>query len=430
MAEPNNSFLLKKEPPTYFRWMVLVFVSVAMFGNYFIYDAVSPLADVLAKQLHYSDSDIGLLQGIYSIPNIFMVLIGGMIIDKYGTRASTFAFTFLCLLGALITAFCGGSLFWMAAGRLVFGLGAESMIVAITTVLGRWFKGKELSFAFGLNLTLARLGSFTALNSPSWASGLYENWQAPLLLSVGAGILAVAAIIIYWGVDVYAEKNFSVRPVPKQDKFYFNMIFSFSKSYWYIVLLCITFYSAIFPFETFAIKFFIDVHHVSRPVAGFQLSMLKVFAMVCSPLFGLLSDYIGKRSLLMMIGSALLIPVYLLMVYTNVTLYIPMAMMGIAFSLIPAVMWPSVAIITDESKLGTAYGLMTLIQNIGLAGFNFLIGWANDFSGGYTLGMWLFSILGFLGLLFALLLRRTEMGSNGHGLEKGVKLKAQKATVK
>ena len=122
----------------------------------------------------------------------------------------------------------------------------------------------------------------------------------------------------------------------------------------------------------------------------------------------------------MMFGSLLLIPVYLLMAYTHVSLYVPMAMMGIAFSLIPAVMWPSVAIIVDEAKLGTAYGLMTMIQNIGLAGFNFLVGWANDFSGGYTAGMWIFSSLGFFGLLFAFLLRRSELGAHGHGLENGI----------
>jgi MFS family permease len=126
----------------------------------------------------------------------------------------------------------------------------------------------------------------------------------------------------------------------------------------------------------------------------------------------------------MMFGSALLMPVYLIMAYTSVSLYVPMAMMGIAFSLVPAVMWPSVAYVVNESRLGTAYGLMTLIQNIGLAGFNVLIGWANDSSGasatnpgGYALGMWLFSVLGFVGLLFAVLLRRREMGPHGHGLE-------------
>jgi MFS family permease len=152
--------------------------------------------------------------------------------------------------------------------------------------------------------------------------------------------------------------------------------------------------------------------------------MLTLFAMVATPLFGLLVDKVAKRALFMMFGSLLLIPVYLIMGYTQVNLYVPMAMMGIAFSLIPAVMWPSVAYIVDEAKLGTAYGVMTMIQYIGLAGFNFLIGWANDHAGasasnpnGYRLGMQIFSILGFLGVAFALLLRQRETGSHGHGLE-------------
>ncbi|MCL6098518.1 MAG: MFS transporter [Bacteroidetes bacterium] len=409
----------KPEPGALFRWMILLFVSLAMFGNYYIYDSISPLADLLSKQLKFTDSDIGLLQGIYSVPNVFMVLIGGIIIDKIGTRISTFIFTVLCLIGVTITA-TSSTLAWMATGRLIFGLGAESMIVAVTTVIGRWFKGKQLSFAFGLNLTLARLGSFAALNSPTWAKSLYEYWQHPLMISVGAGVIAVASVIIYWGMDSYAERSFSLRPVPKQDKIILKEIFSFSTSYWFVVLLCVTFYSGIFPFQTFAVKFFMESHGTTREMGGFLSSMLTLSAMLLTPLFGLMADYVGKRSLLMMFGSLLLVPVYLLMAYTKVSLYVPMAMMGVAFSLIPAVMWPSVAIIVDEAKLGTAYGLMTMIQNIGLAGFNFLIGWANDFSGGYTMGMWIFSSLGFIGLLFAFLLRRSEMGPHGHGLEKGI----------
>ena len=159
-------------------------------------------------------------------------------------------------------------------------------------------------------------------------------------------------------------------------------------------------------------------------LGGFLSSTLTLFAMIATPLFGLMVDRVGKRAILMMFGSLLLIPVYLMMAYTHINLYVPMAMMGVAFSLIPAVMWPSVAYIVDQSKLGTAYGLMTMIQNIGLFGFNLLIGWANDFGhasaenpGGYHLGMWIFSILGFLGVLFAFLLHERETGPQGRGLE-------------
>jgi MFS family permease len=198
----------------------------------------------------------------------------------------------------------------------------------------------------------------------------------------------------------------------------------FGRSYLWIVLLCITFYSAIFPFETFAIKFFIEAHGTSRELGGFLVSILTLFTMFGTPAFGLVADKIGRRTLLMMVGSFLLIPVYLMMAYTHVSLYVPMAMMGVAFSLVPAILWPSVAYIVGQSKLGTAYGLMTMIQNIGLAGFNLLIGWANDSQHagadnphGYALGMWIFSSLGLFAVFFSWLLRRNEMGPNSHGLE-------------
>jgi MFS family permease len=412
----------KQPPPRWYRWLVLVLISLAMFGNYYVYDCISPLADVLQAQLGFSDSDIGLLNAIYSIPNVFMVLIGGFLIDRIGTKKGTLLFGLLCFLGAVVTA-SSASLTVMATGRLLFGIGAESLIVAVTTAIAKWFKGKELSFAFGVNLTIARLGSFAALNSPSWASPSFVSWQGPLLISVAFGTMCIVGAILYWIMEAKAASNYALGD-ESTDKVVLKDMFNFGKSYWFIVALCITFYSAIFPFQTFAVKFFIDAHGTTREFGGFLSSMLTLFAMVFTPLFGLLVDRVGKRSLFMMFGSFLLIPVYLMMAYTHISLYVPMALMGIAFSLIPAVMWPSVAYVVDQSKLGTAYGLMTMIQNIGLAGFNLLIGWANDASAaselnpaGYAPGMWMFSVLGFFGLLFAFLLKRNEAGPNAHGLE-------------
>lgn len=449
----EETHLLKQEPTKFFRWTVLVFVSLAMFGNYYIYDCISPLADLLSKQLNFSDSDIGWLQAIYSFPNIIMVLVGGLIIDKIGTRISVVLFTLLIFIGAVVTAL-SGSLYFMAAGRLIFGLGAESMIVAITTIIARWFKGKELSFAFGLNLTVARLGSFLALNSPSWGKSFYTDWQTPLWISVFAGVSAVVFILIYFVLDLAATKKFKMPKDGEQDKIVLKELFNFGKSFWFITAICVTFYSAMFPFQTFAIKFFQDAHGTTREVGGNLSSMLTLAAMFFTPLFGLLADKIGKRSLLMMFGSLLIIPVYLIMAYkidlasplglhgflsinldffdihSQIPIYllIPMSLMGIAFSLVPAVMWPSVSLVVDSSKLGTAYGLMTMIQNIGLFGFNLLIGYSNDISkasavnpSGYNLGMWIFSLLGFFGLFFAFMLRRNELGPNKHGLEQGMK---------
>jgi len=439
---------VRPEPSRPFRWLVLIFVSLAMFGNYYVYDCIAPIADLLAKQLGFSESNIGLLQAIYSIPNVFMVLIGGYVVDRIGTRRALFIFGMLCFVGAGLTGL-SGALSVMATGRLVFGLGAESLIVAVTTAVAKWFRGKELSFAFGINLMISRAGSLLAQQSPSWAGFAYNYWRNPLLISVGFAALCVVGAVVYWALEVYAEKRYQVGPAGATDKVVFSDIKGFGLSYWYIVALCITFYSAIFPFETFAYQFFMDAHHVTREAGGDLVGMLTLFTMFGTPLFGLFVDKLGKRALLMMLGSLLLIPVYLMMAYLRsvnyVTVYLPssadghfafiahhlppillltMAMMGIAFSLIPAVMWPSVAYLVEQSKLGTAYGLMTMIQNIGLAGFNLMVGWANDHGHagadnphGYNLGMWIFSVLGFLGFTFAWLLRHRELGPHGHGLE-------------
>ena len=250
--------------------------------------------------------------------------------------------------------------------------------------------------------------------------------------------MALACSVIYWALESHAEGHYELGQEGAIDKLEFSQIFRFNASYWYIVGLCFTFYSAIFPFRTFAIDFFTNkilashggilasevmrIH--AHEQAGFFNSLLPLSTMIATPLFGLLSDKVGKRAFFMMFGSFLLMPVYLLMAYSNVTLYVPVCMMGIAFSLIPAVMWPSVAYIVDQSRLGTAYALMTMIQQIGFFLLNLLIGTANDYAHagldnprGYGLGMWIFSILGFVGLTFAILLRIRETGPNNHGLE-------------
>ncbi len=462
----------RPQPSRFYRWAVLAVISLAMFGNYYVYDCIAPVADLLARQLHFSDSNIGLLQAIYSVPNVFMVLVGGILVDRLGLRKSLLIFGALCTLGAGVTVL-SPRLPVMAAGRLIFGLGAESLIVAVTTGTAKWFRGKELSFAFGINLMIARFGTWLAQNSPTWAKGAYDNWRSPLLIALGFGAICILAPLVYWAMEVYAEKNYSLGQAGEPDKvdleefsrdwkrrdpvwivlaaalliawflpgrdwtYFFWAVVSvvgvrllitsrrmFGTSYLYIVLLCITFYSAIFPFETFAIKFFIEAHGTSRELGGFLVSILTLFTMFGTPAFGLVADKIGRRTLLMMAGSFLLIPVYLMMAYTNVSLYLPMAMMGVAFSLVPAILWPSVAYIVPQAKLGTAYGLMTMIQNIGLTAFNLLIGWSNDYSHagasnprGYALGMWIFSCLGFFAVFFSWLLRRNEMGPHSHGLE-------------
>ena len=431
---------LRPQPSRLYRWSVLIFISLAMGGNYYIYDSINPLERIFIDQLGFSATAFAWLNSSYSVAAVLTLLIGGIVIDRIGTKKAITVFSVFCLLGALLTAFRGNPV-TMIAGRTVLGLGAESMIVAITAALAKWFRGKELSFAFGINLTIARLASVAADNSPTWAHSIFypqgpqapASWRGPLLLAAGAGVLSVATALVYWGLEAYAEKNYNLAKAGEIDKLDFRSIFRFNRSYWYVVALCFTFYSAIFPFRTFAIDFFtskILSYHggltaaAAVEKAGLFNSLLPFSAMIATPLFGLLVDRVGKRAGFMMFGSLLLMPVYLLMAYSHISLLAPICLMGIAFSLIPAVMWPSVAYIVDQSRLGTAYALMTLIQQIGFFTMNLLIGKANDFSGagpqnpsGYALGMWIFSVLGFIGMTFAILLRMRETGPEGHGLE-------------
>ena len=244
---------VRPEPGPLFRWLVLIFVSLALFGSYYAYDALSPLADVLKEQLHFTDLDIGFLQAIYSFPNIFTVVIGGFIIDRIGLRKSLMIFGVLCFVGPAITA-ASAHLSIMATGRLIFGMGAESLNVAVVTALARWFKGKELSFAFGLNLTASRLGTFAALNSPTWARSAYANWRTPFLIALAFAALCVVGAVTYWFLEAWAEKNYRLGAV-STDKVVFADLWKFGVSYWLIVAPCIVFYSAIFPFQTFAVRF-------------------------------------------------------------------------------------------------------------------------------------------------------------------------------
>jgi MFS family permease len=413
----------RPEPTRAWRWGVLGFVSLGMFANYYVFDAMNPVGPLLESQLSFTQSQIGLLDSAYNVAALLVLLLGGVLIDRAGTKKAIFLFGTIAAAAGLVIAL-SPTFPGMMAGRFALGLGSEPLIVAITTALAKWFKGKELSFAMAMNLTIARLGSVGADNSRSWASGLFGSWQPPLLLAAGVGGLCIVSAVGYALLERSAERRFSLGAGGSTDKLVLSDLLRFGRSYWWIVGLCVTFYSAIFPFRRFANIFFTDARGVSAETAGFLNGLLPMTAMIATPLFGLLADRLGKRALLMAAGSALLLPVFLLLAYTRLPIGVPVAMMGIAFSLIPAVMWPSVAYLVEESKLGTAYALMTLCQQIGWAVIAWSVGGLNDLfhasaknPGGYAAGMWLFSTLGVLGLFFSWKLHRSESGPGGHGLE-------------
>src|SRR5215467_15710078 len=307
----------RPEPSRFYRWAVLIFISLAQAGNYYIYDSINALERIFIDRLGFSATQFGWLNASYSVAAVATLLIGGIIIDRIGTKKSILAFAAVCLLGAGITAAQGNAVV-MIAGRTVLGLGAESMIVAVTTALAKWFKGKELSFAFGINLLIARLASVAADNSPTWANRAFypqgptgqPSWQGPLLIAVGAGVLAVVCSLIYLALESRAEGRYELGKAGQTDKLEFKGLLRYDLSYWLVVGLCFTFYSAIFPFRTFAIDLFTNkllaahggpaageaVRVLALKQAGSLNSLLPFAAMIATPLFGLLVDKVGKRA--------------------------------------------------------------------------------------------------------------------------------------
>ncbi len=359
------------QPSPAYRWLVLIVISVAMFGNYYVYDSIAPIADILKSELGFTDANYGMLFSAYSLAAVIVLLLGGVIIDKYGTVKSTIVFGAICTFAAILMVTTSN--FWvMVAARFLLGLGSEPLIVAITCALAKWFKGRELGFAFGINLTIARLGSFSADWMPTWVPSAFASWRSPLIIAAAIGTLCVVSAIVYGALEARANRRYGLGKAGETDKLVLSDLFRFTKSYWLVVALCVTFYSAIFPFRGFSIKFFMEAWELTRDTAGQFNSVLPLAAMFATPLFGLLVDKVGKRALFMVFGSFMMMPVFLMMAYQITPLVVPVAMMGIAFSLIPAVMWPSVAYIVDEKRLGTAYAVMTLVQQIGVMGMPLL----------------------------------------------------------
>ncbi|MBN2485866.1 MAG: MFS transporter [Bacteroidales bacterium] len=439
------------------RWAILLIVSSVMAANYFFYDVLSPLQGKLREVMGFSNSEYGFLVSAYSIPNVFlaMAVVGGIILDKIGIRITGLLFVGFMAAGALLTHYgsCnyfiqGGigynffnsfltayspSLKMMVFGFFLFGLGAETSIVVITKIIVKWFKGKEVALALGTNIAIARMGTALAFmfsaslaNSTPWNKAI---WIGALALSIG-----VLGFIIYILFDIKIDRQIKENnPSGVEDEFKISDIGKIIKipALVYITLLCVTFYSAVFPFLKYAPDMLVNKFGFNPEKAGMIAAILPLGTIIFTPLFGLFTDYRGKSASVMILGSLLIILVHLSFVFTTINPYIPMFVLGIGFSLVPAAMWPAVAKIVDQNKLGTAYGLMFSIQNIGLWLFPMLIGMVLDVSNpgitqemvsngeavyNYTNPILMLSLLGLLGIVFALLLKREDKKS-GIGLE-------------
>jgi MFS family permease len=407
------------------RWWILVTLSLLVFGNYYVFDSIGPVAAMLSSELGFSDTQIGTLNGIYSLPNIFLLLIGGVIVDRLGAPLVIMVTAVMCFVGASITA-SSGDFTTMVAGRLIYGLGAEVMLVAATVSIAMWFGGiGGVAFAMALNLSVARAGSYAADLSPLWARSFYDQgWQPPLMLAAAiAGTGLVFALLYRW----IEKNNEPPRLVDsgEPERFEWRNIARFGRSFWYLLGLCVLFYSVIFPFRsTFSIKYFQHAHDLPLQAAAVLNSYIYLAALIFSPVIGWLADRHGRRSLAMMIGSLLLPLSFLGLFGYGWGLEFTMLMLGISFSLIPAIMWPSVVKLTTSDKLGTAYGLLFMIQNAGMMTANIVAGRLNDVNNagadnpaGYLPMLVFFLVLASLAFVFAFALWRRERGPHTHGLE-------------
>mgnify|MGYP005844556503 CR=1 FL=1 len=446
------------QPTVLRRWTVLLFVSLAMFANYYFYDALSPLKGLIQEKLLWSSTDYGFFMSAYSISNVFllMAVIGGVILDKLGIRRTGLMFTVFMVLGSALTAYGAGQTFlnggpgyrfmssvlpslspslkMMSLGFFFFGLGAETSCVVFSKAIVKWFSGKELALALGMNISFGRLGQAAAMIiSPKLATPdgdwTLAIWFGTLLLSIG-----LLTFIIFMVFDLqYDRRAAATSVVEESEKFRVSDLGKIitDRSFIYIALLCVTFYSAVFPFVKYAPDLLVNKFGMSAVRAGWIVSILPFGTILFTPLFGSITDFRGKSATLMIYGSLLLVGVHLTFALTTVNPYIPMFVLGVAFSLIPAAMWPSVTKLVSESRLGSAYGLMFSVQNLGLWAFPILIGKVLDRANpgatpeaiaagtavyDYTYPLLMLAGVGVLGVLFAVLLKREDKVS-GYGLE-------------
>lgn len=388
------------------RWGALAIVAFTMMAAYYVNDVVAPLKSMLEASpadngLGWSSSDYGIYTGAYSFLNVFclMLIWGGLILDRFGIRFTGKLATILMVVGTWLeyyamTGMVGtadmilgykADVFVASAGYSVFGVGAEVAGITVTKMIAKWFRGKEMATAMGVQVALARVGSQAAYAVAIPVARSFEL-TTPVLIGL---VCLVGGMIAFFSFSVLDKKLDTQMEEIKdessdEEKFSFKDVATIlsNPGFWLIALLCVLFYSCVFPFQKFASELMITKYGIDENVAGFFAGLPALGALILTPVFGGMVDKRGKAASIMMFGAAMLIFVHFIYALPFITSsFIAIAMMiilGIAFSLVPSAMWPSVAKIFPAHQLGTAYALIFFIQNIGLWGVPTLIGFVLD----------------------------------------------------
>ena len=440
------------------RWTALAVVAFTMLCGYYLTDVMAPLKPMLEKELLWNSADYGFFTSAYGWFNVFllMLIFGGIILDKMGVRFTGKMATIIMVVGTAIKywaisthALDGHTILgWKAQvmvaglGFATFGVGVEVAGITVSKIIVKWFKGKELALAMGLEMATARLGTTLAMATSIPIATALHGVSKPILVCLIMLCIGMVAFFFYATMDKKLDKSVADEAarsgsVDDEESFRISHVWQIlkNKGWWYIAILCVLFYSAVFPFIKYATDLMVNKFHVGEKIAGDIPALLPLGTILLTPLFGNIYDRKGKGATIMIIGAVLLIlvhAVYSIPFLTATPLAIAMIMLlGVALSLVPSAMWPSVPKIIPEKQLGTAYGMIFLIQNIGLSLVPALIGWVlNKYcitgtrlldgvpvsNYNYTLPMMIFTVFGVLALVFALLLK-AEDKKKGYGLE-------------
>jgi len=437
------------------RWTALAIISITMFAGYMLTDIMSPLKPMLESQFHWSSTEYGVFTSAYGWLNVFflMLIFGGIILDKMGVRFTGLMSSGIMVIGASIkyyaisTTFAPDAMIFglkmqvaiASAGFAIFGVGVEIAGITVSKIIVKWFKGHEMALAMGMQMAVARLGTLLAMAAPVPIANYFnKSISAPIAFTLVLLVIGFIAFFVYTFMDKKLDaSNASLNPAP-EDPFKFSDIglIMKNKGFWLIAFLCVLFYSSVFPFLKYAADLMVNKYNVPVDTAGLIPSLLPLGTLFLTPLFGSIYDKKGKGATIMIIGSFMLVVIhgiFSLPVFNHWLLAVALViLLGVALSLVPSAMWPSVAKIIPEKQLGTAYSLIFWIQNWGLMGVPLLIGIVLDKANpgvsdakaagesivyDYTQPMMIFALFGILAVLVAYMLRREDR-VKGYGLEK------------
>lgn len=430
------------------RWTALVLIALAMFFAYMFVDVMSPLQSLIESERGWDSGVFGTYAASEYILNVcgFLIL-AGIILDKCGIRFTGILSTSLMVIGASIkyigvsdwfqaTSMCSwldswwttlpGSAKMASFGFMVFGCGCEMAGITVSKAIAKWFKGKEMALAMGLEMAIARLGVFAVFSiSPKIATQFDNSVVAPIAFCTVLLIIGLINFIVFSVMDAKLDKQLgeanSDEPTEEFKVSDLGRIFS-SKMFWIVALLCVLYYSAIFPFQRYATNYLEVTLHIEKEAAADLFRWFPILAMILTPVLGSFLDHKGKGATMLMLGSLIMIAchlsfAFLLPIYPNEWFaLLIIVILGVSFSLVPAALWPSVPKIIDPVILGSAYSLIFWIQNIGLCFVPLIIGMTLKATGGYLVPMLIFASLGVLALILSFALKAFDK-KKGFGLE-------------